>query len=88
MSRDDKGIELQGPVRMCVACRTRFNKYELTRYVCPGPGTGDSDSEHLISDPGQRLPGRGFYVCGQDSCQEKFSKMAKGLKKKCKGVAR
>ncbi|WP_369404509.1 YlxR family protein [Salidesulfovibrio brasiliensis] len=67
---------------MCVICRTRFQKEELNRYVCPGESAADG----LIPDPGRNKPGRGFYVCGEPACRDKFGKAAPGLMKKCKGV--
>lgn len=74
------------PERMCVVCRGRFPKEELLRHVCPltpeETGTGG-----LVPDPGQKLPGRGFYICGRPECRARFEKVARGLKKKCKGEA-
>ncbi|MUM76058.1 DUF448 domain-containing protein [Pseudodesulfovibrio sp. F-1] len=75
------------PVRMCVVCRQRFPKEELTRYVRPAdremPETDDP-----VSDPEQIKPGRGFYVCVQARCRELFPKVFKGLMKKRKGESR
>ncbi len=56
-----------GPERMCVICRQRFPKQNLTRYV-RAPGG------EFVPDPKKTLPGRGWYVCGRESCQTKFSK--------------
>lgn len=68
------------PERMCVVCRQRFPKEELERYVRPADATGrDSVPVH---DPEQTLPGRGYYVCGQAQCRERFPKMVMGLMKK------
>lgn len=54
------------PVRMCVSCRKRFFKPELTRYVKTG-GT-------VTEDPAQIMPGRGFYVCSSEECVKKMHK--------------
>ncbi|MEF2808700.1 MAG: YlxR family protein [Desulfovibrio sp.] len=52
---------------MCVICRQRFPKQNLTRYVRDPGG-------EFVPDPKKPLPGRGWYVCGRESCQTKFSK--------------
>ena len=70
------------PVRMCVVCRERFPKGELTRYVL-----NDGESAQPVPDPGQVLPGRGFYVCDQARCREVF-RQRRGLKLKRKGENR
>ena len=69
-----------GPVRMCVVCRDRFPKVALTRYVRPE----DADKPDLgpVLDPEKDKPGRGYYVCDQARCRERFPKMAMGLMKK------
>lgn len=54
------------PVRMCVCCRKRFYKPELTRYVKTG--------ESVTEDPSHTLPGRGFYSCSGDECVKKMQK--------------
>lgn len=54
------------PVRMCISCRQRFFKPELTRYVNTG--------KTVAQDPAQILPGRGFYVCGSEECLNKLHK--------------
>ena len=76
----ERSGEVSGPVRMCAVCRERFPKAELSRYVRPtdesNPGAGP---EH---DPAQNKPGRGYYVCGQARCRERFPKMVAGLMKK------
>lgn len=68
------------PVRSCVICRRRLAKSELARYA---PAR---DRASLVSDPAQRLPGRGFYVCDQARCQKAFIQY-KGWRRKLKGVA-
>ncbi|HKK34323.1 MAG TPA: YlxR family protein [Desulfomicrobiaceae bacterium] len=65
---------------MCVVCRQRYPKKELTRYTCPEiPGGG------LAPDPSAARPGRGFYVCRNEECRRKLPKF-RGWKKFCKGV--
>jgi len=50
------------------------------RFVCP-----DKEDDGLIPDPEHKMPGRGFYLCGSESCREKMAKF-RGWRKKCKGV--
>jgi len=71
------------PVRMCVVCRERFPKGELTRYVSPEDASKPDTVP--VHDPEQCKPGRGYYVCGQARCRERFPKMAMGLMKKRRG---
>jgi len=68
------------PVRSCVICRQRFAKKDLSRFVV---GKEASDNE-LISDSKKTMPGRGYYVCESDKCQDKF-KFFKPRKKKFRG---
>lgn len=68
------------PERMCVVCRGRFPKEELTRYVRPDEAAGTDQGP--VPDPAMNRPGRGYYVCGQARCRERFPKMIKGLMKK------
>lgn len=68
------------PERMCVVCRGRFPKGELTRYVPPVEADGPDASP--VPDPAMTRPGRGYYVCGQARCREIFPKMIAGLMKK------
>lgn len=63
---DDKAKHV--PIRMCVICRKRLPKREMTRYACPG-GAGES-----VLDEAQRLPGRGFYLCSDEACGERFAR--------------
>ncbi|QGY41620.1 DUF448 domain-containing protein [Pseudodesulfovibrio cashew] len=72
------------PVRMCVVCRKRFPKRELTRYVCP-ESLRELTENGPVPDPEQKRPGRGYYVCVQAECRERFPKMIIGLMKKRKG---
>lgn len=80
---DNAGMKHE-PVRMCVACRQRFFKKELTRYVCPDTAK-ELETDGPVPDPEMKKPGRGFYVCVQAQCRERFPKMIKGLMKKRKG---
>ncbi len=59
--------EGQGPVRMCVICRQRFPKQALSRFVLSAAGTLACDADHT-------MPGRGWYVCGQETCRQKFAR--------------
>jgi hypothetical protein len=70
----------QEPERMCVVCRKRFPKRELLRYVRPGETDGPDAGP--IPDPAMTWPGRGYYVCGQARCRERFPKIMAGLMKK------
>lgn len=57
------------PERMCVICRRRFDKDELTRFVFL---TGTVPAEDIK----QILPGRGYYVCADGGCREKWLRRA------------
>ena len=48
------------PVRTCVGCRERSAKTSLLRLVAAG--------DHLVPDPGARLPGRGAYLHRSQEC--------------------
>ncbi len=49
------------PLRMCVGCRESKPKRELIRVVRSPEGS-------LSMDPTGKKPGRGAYVCRQESC--------------------
>ena len=49
------------PLRMCVGCRASKPKRELIRVVRAPDGS-------LSMDPVGKKPGRGAYVCRQESC--------------------
>lgn len=52
----------RGPVRSCVACRTRRPQGELLRLARTARG--------FEIDPERRLPGRGAYVCpDREACR-------------------
>ena len=76
--------EKHEPVRMCVVCRERFPKSELTRFVCPETQRELAESGP-VPDPGKNKPGRGYYLCVQAECREAFPKRIIGLMKKRKG---
>lgn len=67
------------PMRMCVICRQRFAKGELTRHVVGARG--------LCVDAAQRLPGRGYYVCAAAGCREKMRLFVPRAPRKGKGKA-
>ena len=58
------------PVRMCVICRERAAKTELSRYVRTEKG------HPPLPDPDQKEPGRGVYVCGRDECRKRFERVS------------
>ncbi len=55
------------PVRMCVICRGRFPKAELTRYCLTPEGV-------FCKDEQKNSPGRGWYICRDAQCAQKFAK--------------
>jgi hypothetical protein len=77
---DAAQVRAEGPVRMCVICRRRFSKDELQRFTCPVHG-----ALTLTADSTGNRPGRGFYLCRDAACRNKFERF-KGWQKKCKGV--
>ena len=77
---EDTAARIEGPVRMCVICRRRFPKDELYRFTCPVHG-----ELTLTADSTGNKPGRGFYLCRDAACRNKFERF-KGWQKKCKGV--
>ena len=53
------------PQRTCIACREVAGKRELVRLVrSPGGALA-------VETPGERLPGRGAYLCRDRSCWER-----------------
>lgn len=76
--------EKRVPIRTCVICRKRRPKQELARHVCPVT-SGQARETKLLPDPGQILPGRGFYVCSSEPCATRFASF-RGWRAKCKGV--
>ena len=64
----------EGPVRMCVICRRRFAKAQLTRHVLTAEGI-------LSIDAAKTRPGRGWYVCSDPVCERKFAKYRPGTRR-------
>ena len=64
------------PQRTCVICRSKWNKSELLRFVilCNEP----------VFDLAGKLPGRGLYVCNENSCVVKIDRWILKNKKKSK----
>lgn len=63
------------PVRMCVVCRDKTGKRQLTRVVRTEQG--------LQIDPSGKMNGRGAYLCDRDDCWENAVKtdlLAKALR--------
>ena len=49
------------PIRTCVSCGLKRNKYELVRLVV-------NEKDQLERDINGTRPGRGAYVCGNRAC--------------------
>jgi hypothetical protein len=64
------------PLRTCVICRRKLPKFELLRHV-------RVESGQPVHDPDQTRPGRGIYVCTDQTCRKRFEKF--GLRKHPKG---
>lgn len=64
----------EGPVRMCVICRRRLAKAELKRHVLTAQG-------NLSIDAKKTRPGRGWYVCSDPVCEQKFAKYRPGTRR-------
>ncbi len=65
------------PMRMCIICRQRFVKTELTRYTMNFQGQ---------LDMGQDSSGRGWYVCLHTKCREKLAFYKPGKTRRNKGT--
>lgn len=61
------------PIRMCVICRRRFAKKQLSRHILDCAGL-------LKFDERKEMPGRGWYCCTDPLCREKFEKFKPKLK--------
>lgn len=66
------------PIRTCVACRRKFPKKELIRFILAG--------EEIILDERATHPGRGAYLCQEclplkDSLKV-LSKLERALRRK------
>lgn len=55
------------PVRMCISCRGRGEKYGLIRIVRPKDGK-------ICVDETSKMPGRGAYICKDINCVLKAQK--------------
>jgi predicted RNA-binding protein YlxR (DUF448 family) len=61
--------------RMCVICRERRNKSALIRFVF-------TEEALPLEDARQVLPGRGYYICAQGACKEKWLRKAAGFSRR------
>jgi len=61
------------PIRTCISCGTKRNKYELIRLVMDAQG-------RVVRDDRSKFPGRGAYLCPRDSCWEGLKKNKRLLK--------
>lgn len=78
------------PIRMCMVCKRRFPKPQLLRHVllpADGEDSGEDSKNALVADAVQTRPGRGWYVCSDPACRERFAKMGR-VRRKRKGVSR
>ena len=55
------------PVRMCIVCRQRFPKAQLSRYTRSPQGDWMPDADRT-------QPGRGWYLCFAPGCRERFAR--------------
>ncbi len=67
MSSKQQKPQRKKPVRMCVGCRERFLKSELTRVVRTPEG-------EVIIDKKGKMSGRGAYICKNADCLSKAYK--------------
>ena len=58
------------PIRTCVGCGERKAKFELVRIAF-------DDTGNILLDPRQKLPGRGAYLCKNETCYEIAAKRKK-----------
>ncbi len=63
------------PERMCVICRKRFPKRELTRYILSSQGV-------LMRDENKKSQGRGWYCCSDAQCALKFPRFRAGAQRR------
>jgi len=63
MKENTKTHHVSKPVRTCIGCREKKNKFELFRFVLVGDSSVKLDRE-------QKYPGRGAYVCPDLACME------------------
>jgi predicted RNA-binding protein YlxR (DUF448 family) len=55
--------------RSCIICRTRRQKGDLSRFVM-------AEGSVPLEDVKRILPGRGYYVCAQGACRERWLRKA------------
>ncbi len=64
------------PQRMCLVCRTKHAKHLLTRYVMPKDAqTLVVAGINMVLDKENIREQRGFYLCSESKCHEKFQKL-------------
>ncbi len=61
------------PIRTCISCNRKGAKSELIRYVWYNGSA--------LTDPSQKLAGRGAYHCDKKECKERFKANGKRLKR-------
>ena len=59
-----------GPVRTCISCGVKKNKYELIRLVLNEKG-------YVVKDHRMNMPGRGAYICNTRDCHVRLLKNKK-----------
>ncbi|MBQ7739388.1 MAG: DUF448 domain-containing protein [Desulfovibrionaceae bacterium] len=64
-----------GPIRMCIICRKRFLKRLLRRYV-------KMDDGQFFLDAQQNMAGRGWYLCSDTHCEQRFQQFRAGSRAK------
>ena len=56
-------MQSRSPIRKCVGCGARRDKIELLRVV--------NNKGDILIDPGERITGRGAYLCPNMDCLDK-----------------
>jgi len=56
-------LQSRSPIRKCVGCGARRDKIELLRVV--------NNKGDILIDPGERITGRGAYLCPNMDCLDK-----------------
>ncbi len=69
------GLKNYVPIRMCKVCRKKVSKNLLSRYVKINSNDTYATFGNMILDKEKNMAGRGFYVCNNSECQEKFQKL-------------
>lgn len=73
--REPVGAPCRVPARMCVVCGRRFPKAELARHTL-------SRQDGWTPDGSRSLPGRGYYLCSDPACRERFAACAPRARKR------